>query len=300
MKWFLISLFLLPALILGEQDFRGQFHDQFDRGDLSGAETTLAGWEASCREDVELLAAYGSFYGQKAKKGKRVTTAKLSPRNEITLSRPQRVMPGENKDSQTRFDRKTLLKGVRILKKGMELYPRRIDLRFDLARFYQILGEFESQYLILSETLQYLDKNRKNSKWTNNENLPDRPSRFIPDYMQGFETYYFEQQGMDGDEKGYRLAKLTLTYFPNHPAAYNSIAAYFSYINDWEHALKYLLLANQKDPKDSLILNNIGKALVKFDKKKEAGIYFQKVVDLNNDDESVQFARKQLEELPKD
>jgi tetratricopeptide (TPR) repeat protein len=78
------------------------------------------------------------------------------------------------------------------------------------------------------------------------------------------------------------------------------MAAYFWFKNDWEHALKYLIIANHKDPQNSLVLNNIGNILMKLNQPKEAKVYYRKVVRLNQDEEYVTNAKKKLEELGED
>lgn len=260
-------------------------------------EMTLKGWKSSCPDDVEMLAAYGSFYYNRAKKGFASNPAKHTAREEILLSGdpPEKKLSGPNPDAQ--FDRKGLSRAADYWKKAVNLYPGRMDIRFWLARAYQDMDNFDSQYQTLAEALQYADKNKKKLRWDNNENLPDRRSQLFPETMQDFEAYYFARHQAACDEKAFRLAKLTLTFYPNHPSAYNSMAAYYSYQRDWEHTLKYLILASRKDPKDSLVLNNIGNILMKLDKKSAAGIYYQKVIKLDNDEINVDHAKRKLEEI---
>ncbi len=260
-------------------------------------ERTLKAWKAECQDDVEMLAAYGSYYFNQSKRGKAANPAKLTAREEILLSGGSPETNDAGPDPEARFDRKGLARAADYWKKAVFLYPGRMDIRFWLARAYQDMDNFEAQYQTLAEALQYADKNKKKLRWNNNENLPDRRSQFIPETMQDFEAYYFARQQKASDEKAFRLAKLTLTFYPNHPSAYNSMAAYYSYRQDWEHTLKYLILASQRDPQDSLVLNNIGNILMRLDKKKEAAVYYKKVVEMGADGKSVEHAKRKLEVL---
>jgi tetratricopeptide (TPR) repeat protein len=193
-----------------------------------------------------------------------------------------------------------MLKAADYWKKAVRLYPWRLDLCFWLAHLYQDMDDFEAQYQTLAESLQYADKHRKKLRWENNSILPERASKLIPESLQSYENHYFGQQKLSSDENAFRLAKLIITFFPNHPYAYNSMAAYFWFKNDWEHALKYLIIANHKDPQNSLVLNNIGNILMKLNQPKEAKVYYRKVVRLNQDEEYVTNAKKKLEELGED
>jgi tetratricopeptide (TPR) repeat protein len=293
MKYLLISLFFwATSQSLATPDFQGQFNLAFQQGNFPGMEATLRSWESTCPDDVEMLEAYGSYYYNQSKKGATASQDKLVPREDITLAGKTAKTP-----DRMRFNRDGMLKAADYWKKAIRLYPWRLDLCFWLAHLYQDMDDFEAQYQTLAESLQYADKNRKKLRWEKNAVLPERASKFIPESMQSYENYYFGQQKLPSDEKAFRLAKLIITFFPNHPSAYNSMAAYFWFKNDWEHALKYLIIANQKDPRDCLVLNNIGNILVKLNQRKEAKIYYRKVVRLNQDGEYVANAKKRLEEL---
>jgi tetratricopeptide (TPR) repeat protein len=193
-----------------------------------------------------------------------------------------------------------MLKAADYWKKAVQRSPWRLDLSFWLARLYQDLGDFEAQYQTLAETLQYADQHKGKLQWGPNRPLPEKPSKFVPAALQDYENYYFAQQSQTAAEKAFHLARLSVTFYPNNSSTYNSMAAYYWFKNDWEHALKYLILAAQKNPRNGLVLNNLGNTLAKMGKKREAKIYYQKVVELNLDEEYVSNAKRRLEELSGD
>lgn len=192
-------------------------------------------------------------------------------------------------------DRELLAKAASYWKRAIRLDPRRLDLRFNLARLYQSLGDFENQYAVLAQAVQYSEKNRKKMGWDQGEELPEAPSELFPEVLQECAVHYFDLKTPPGDEKAFRLMRLSITYFPKHPYAYNSIAVYFFNKGDLPHALKYFLIANRKDPRDSLILGNIACLMEGMGKKDEAGIFWRKVLDLDNDPGLVAQAKQQLE-----
>ncbi len=172
--------------------------------------------------------------------------------------------------------------------------PWRLDVDFALARLYQDLGDFEAQYGLLAQTLQSADKGWKNLRWVEGQKLPKRSSKLIPETLRGYISYYFNLHTPEGDEAALRLARLSITYYPGRSYTYGSIATYFSRRGDWARALKYLLIASLKDPRNSQAIWGIGNILVELGKKKEAGIYYQKVIDLNDDQELVEKAKAKL------
>ncbi len=226
-------------------------------------EKTLSDWNRSDSTNMELRVAYGHFL-----------CAKGLAQN----------------------DHRLLIKSISYWKSALVTDPWRLDVDFALAEVYQDLGDFESQYNLLAQTLQSADKDWKNLRWANGQKLPRRSSKLVPETLKGYISHYFGLQTEQGDEEAFRLSKLSITYYPDRSYTYNSIATYFSRRKDLARALKYLLLANLRDPKDSQVLCGIGDTLEALGKRKEAGIYYQKVIDLNKNVEMVQKAKEKLGE----
>jgi tetratricopeptide (TPR) repeat protein len=258
LKTFLV-LFLLVAF--AHADYREQFDGQLDQRDFPGMEKTLADWKRSSPGDMEWRVASGSYFYQKG------------------------LAAG---------DRRFLFQALAHWQAALQSDPWRLDVGFALARLYQDLGEFESQYGLLAQTLQSADNGWRNLRWAGGQKLPKRSSKLIPETLAGYTAYYFGLHTREGDEEALRLARLSATFYPYRPSAYASMATYFSRQEDWPHTLKYLLIASQKDPKDSLVLCNIGDTLRKCGKKKAGRIYYQRVVALNNDPEMVEKAGREL------
>ena len=257
-KIFLILI--LAALAVSaraETDYYGLFYTQMDLKDDSGMEITLKQWTAERPNDAELSAAQGEYYEFLSLMGKAVSS------------------------------------WISAIRRN----PNRLDYYWRLARLYQSMENFEAQYSTLAEALQYADRRPGRIRWKGGKKLPLPNGEFIPYLLQGFMTHYFKQHKTDSDEKALRLARLAVTFFPAHPYAYNCMAAYYYGRQDWSRALKSLLLANVKAPRDSLVVRNIGNTLLSMGKFREAKIFYRKVVALNNDKKNVAAAKMRLEEL---
>jgi len=254
---FLFFAALAPALAEEKERFEAQYLQK----DFPGMEKTLAEWTRSDPSDIELWVAFGNFYDQKA---------------------------AFHSDPNLRAQAET------CWKRAQELDPWRLDVDFALAQHYQESGEFEKQYGLLARTLQSTDKGWRNLRWVNGQKLPKRSSRIIPEYLQNYISYYFGQDTDEGNEKAHRLIRLSVTYYPSHPRFNEALLTYYTRTKDWPHALKYLLVANQKDPRDSLVLIAIAETLANMGKKKEADIYYQRVLTLDNNGRSVEWARRRL------
>jgi tetratricopeptide (TPR) repeat protein len=297
MRKSVIPFLFFHACAFGAPDYREQFYEQLSQRDDSGMEKTLKDWKGASPDDVEIGVASGNYYYNKSERSGKSDLFQSEPREKIVEVYHAALGPEVPPRRLIGWDRALMVQAVNYWKQALEQCPWRLDLYFKLAQLYQDTGDFESQYSILAKGLLYADKNRKNLKWIDNEDLPENRKEFIPKCIQTYAGYYLGQGQPEGDEKALRLEKLTITFYPGYGYAYNAMAACYSYRPDWERTLKYLLIAQQKAPHNSLILGNIGNLLSKIDKKREAGIFYKKVVRLNNDAEMVETAKKRLQVL---
>jgi len=285
--------FLLCALPLFAANERDLFYEALDHKDFGKMERALKNWEKGHSEDAEVLLARGLYFQAKAQKGKIKLLPNL-PREETLLIHPSQWSV-EPPGVSTRLDPKLSQKAGRYWRRAVQLYPWRLDIYFKLAELYQELDDFDSQNGILGQALLYGEKKRHRLKWEDDGELPSPYKKCASERIESTIEGYFEAHRHEEDVKALRLSKLLITFFPSDPYGYNFIAAYFSTQPDWPYTLKYLMLAYQKDPENSLVLNNLGSTLLKLGKKKEARVFFKKVISLDQDEALVQFAKERLE-----
>jgi tetratricopeptide (TPR) repeat protein len=243
-----LSIFFL-FFTCARADYLERFNGQLKQQDFPGMEKTLADWKLSTPGDLEWLVASGNYHYQKGLTG---------------------------------ADNQETLQAYPYWRQALQSNPWRLDVDFDLARLYQALGQFENQYNFLAETLLFADKGWPHLQWAGNAKLPKRSSRLIPETLQAYIDHYFGQNTQGGDEKALRLARLSATFYPHRSQTYHAMATYYSRRKDWPHTLEYLLRANRINPKDRRVLNEMGDTLAALGKKKEAGIFYQKAIDLKH------------------
>lgn len=287
---FLSSLLMIFSFAPCHAGFQEQFAAQWDQKDIHGMEKTLKDWRHADPGDEELLVASGDFFYVKARRQARGHTQPLPegspPVVRIHSCQEDADPPGNPSD----WNRSLLTQAVTCWQSALALQPFRLDLYFHLADAFQRLGDFESQYGVLAQGLQYADRNRKALMWSGDGKLPKRSRRLIPEWVHSTVAYYLGLGDSKSIERTKRLARLTITFYPGHPYAYNSLAACYAANEDWPYTLKYLLLASRQAPRDSLVLCNIGNVLARLGKRKGAKVFYGKVVELNRDPESVRIA----------
>jgi tetratricopeptide (TPR) repeat protein len=293
----IFTLFLLAAFAqaFGTTEDRELVYERLNQGNLDGLEQILNHWESNRPKDMEISEAYGTYYYQKALKEGKPASVQPALTETISLHDPKVEGIFGNEGSRDSVNRDLLRKAEQYWKNAIRSYPWRLDLYLGLAGLYRDLGDFESQYRLLGQGLQYADKHRKKLEWEDRQKLPQPSRKFLPAVLQNHALFYFRKGQPQDNEKAFRLAKLAITFYPNRSCAYNSMAAYYFRKGDFPRSLKYLLIANQKNPRDSLVLNNIGGFLESLQKEKEAAIYYRRVVKLNNDAKCVEEARNHLE-----
>jgi len=293
-KLFLILFSVSIAPVWGlPLDDRDRFYEALGHRDLGRMENALKHWEKGRAEDVEVLVARGVYFHAKAQQGK---SHPLGPpvREEVLLIHPRR-WPLNPPKPYERLDPKLAQKAGHYWRRAIQLYPWRLDIYFKLAGLYGELDDFEAQNRVLGQALLYAEKHRHDLKGENNADLPHPYGSWASQALGEFIEGYFAQHRREENVKAFRLSRLFTTFFPANPYGYNYIAVYFSTQPDWPYTLKYLMLAYQKDPRDSLVLDNIGNTLSKLGKKKEARVFYRKVVSLGQDEELVKLAKDQLD-----
>lgn len=278
------------VLYLGSVHLCLAFFEPRAQAPVPELEPILGAWGDSGGQNVEGLIECGDYLFKYAEKRKSFPTGKKRARNRVVI----RYSGAAGSSARKTYDFISLLQAEEYWKSALRVSPCRLDVYYKLARLYQVMGDFESQYSILVKSFQYGSRHPKSLKWTLNQGLPDQPKRFLPESVQAFTSYYLDQGEPQNLDRARRLARLTMTFYPEHPAPYNSLAAYFAQEKDWPYALKYLLIASQKDPQNSLVLCNIGNILAELGKKREARIFYEKVLALNNDPWSLKNARRAL------
>jgi Flp pilus assembly protein TadD len=92
------------------------------------------------------------------------------------------------------------------------------------------------------------------------------------------------------------LCEHIIKAFPDHPYAYNNLAALSRVQKDDAGSLRYLLLALSKDPKDALVLMNVGDAYARAGDEAKAREHYEKALKFG-DKETKADAKKALAKL---
>jgi tetratricopeptide (TPR) repeat protein len=239
----------------------------------------------------------GLLYSQRDASPAGIPTPSVEEKTQSSNPFPLLRYPYREASANPDKNQKALLDEEKDESKVLQTQPDRLDLTLSLAKTDRALGWFETQYALLARALQKIDQKEANFQWSPGQELPDSPAHLLSTALLESEAFYFNQ-GPDQTDKASRLARLAMTYNERDPYPYNALAVCHQIQGNSQHALKYLLIALNRDPQNCLVLGNIGRLLSSLGKKREARIYFKQVISLNRDPEETMEAKISLRIKP--
>jgi tetratricopeptide (TPR) repeat protein len=187
-------------------------------------------------------------------------------------------------------------KALGILSAGATKFPFRADIVLGLASVQKQMGMTKEYLGTLKALLSEAKRNPKNLKWTANSPLRTAAEIFIPEAMQGYSADLY-RAGPASAPLCIELCSAIIAAFPEHPYAYNILAAVASGQGKDEEALRLLKEANSKDPKDSLILLNLGDAYARVHQDAKAIGTYKKVLESSAEPEVISQAKDAINKV---
>lgn len=176
-------------------------------------------------------------------------------------------------------------KAIALTTEGFRRFPQRLDIRFGLARVLYDTGDQKTAVATLLKILEISKVSDADLKWTGNAKLPEPAATFVPDSIQGYTAPLFQAGTPETDALCKKLLDATTAAYPDHPFAYNLLAALADAQGDKKEALRQLETAHQKAPADTLILMNLADAHRAAGDTPAALKAYRKVLELKPDEE---------------
>jgi tetratricopeptide (TPR) repeat protein len=151
------------------------------------------------------------------------------------------------------------------IKKGIEKFPQRLDLRMGYSTLYRMLDDAEKMYSIMEQTIDWMLKNPNTQlTWTSDNTIERNP--IIEDSMQDYFTNcYYSTAHKEYAEK---FADLGLRFSPKNAMFWNDKAVLKLDKDDIQGALELMEKALSFNPDDELIKDNINHLKKMLEEKK--------------------------------
>lgn len=202
-------------------------------------------------------------------------STKPSEKGDFVVADPKTGKEVGSMSTEGRVNPQVPENAVQSLREALKRFPNRIDIGMGLAYMLRELDKQKDCLDVLLQVLQNAEKNPTELQWKNGEPLPELPNIYIPELMQGYTGSFYQLETKEGDALCHSLSEAIIQVYPDHPYAYNILAALSSANQDDQGSVKYLLIAHQKAPKDSIVILNLADAYLRLGDKKEAKRYYK-------------------------
>ena len=266
--WLVAVWLVVSSFVSVDDGFREQFRAAFRAGDLSAAEKVLAAWEKAAAQDPDLYVARFNLLLKKAERVEVRPAVAADP-----AGKSVRVL---------RYDAATMALAAATLQKGIALAPDRLDMRFGLAKSYELAGQPAPLLQTLRDALEARTKGGKPWRWRDGEPLPAPENAFVPSAMEPFASAYWKQPNNSGLENGRPVAELMEKHFPQNSLGYFNMGVYYGHLNKSEEAYEKMQQADALDPNDLSTLMNLSRYAIVLKQKDAATKYVDRLRKLPN------------------
>lgn len=294
----LFSLTLLFNQVSG-QTFKQQFNDLFSKKDTVGQQQLLEKWEKTDSNDPELYIAYFNYFVKKSMK--EIIRMDGNPKGkdvlqimhkDSTKKEPVAYMYGD-----TYYDTDLLKKGFDYIDKGIEKHPTRLDMRFGKIYMYGQIEDYKNYTTEVIKTIDYSAVIKNKWTWADNKQYEQTQKYFLGD-IQNYVLQLYNTQNDSLLDNMKRIAEAVLKHYPDHIESLTNLSIVYLLKKDYDKALEKLLKAEKLDPKDAIVSSDIAQAYKLKGDNKNAIKYYELAIK-NGDEQTIDFAKQQIDELKK-
>lgn len=294
---FCIALLLSGFARVGAEDYAGRFKQMREqKADGAQIDALLDEWRAKNPDDPDAWITSANYYfnqsvgpnisTQPPGKGDYALTDKKTGKKAGSIS----FKPGVARTSRD---------AAAILQEGTVKFPDRLDIWCGLTWMYQERGDFDNEFATLKKMVAYVHEHPDGLKWLKGEPIDEPANQFVPDKLHSYGLYYGKKEDPEDDKRMLQIATFSADQFPNHPYAFNDVAVYYSINHDYAKTREWLEKAHQVDPKDSLVMYNLGYTSEKLGDKAAARKWYEEVIKADPNGEHAQKAKLALAKLKK-
>jgi len=190
-------------------------------------------------------------------------------------------------------------KAVELTGTGLAKFPKRLDIGLGHAHVRFKTGDSKGAVATLRQLLKLAATPGTEFLWTGNAALPGPIGEVLPEAIQGYTAPLFRAETEESDALCKELLDATVATFPEHPYAYNLLAALADAKGDKEESYRFLKIAAEKAPEDTLVLSNLADAHRDRGHLADAATVYRKIIELEPEGEAAAAAKEGLEAVEK-
>lgn len=276
-KFFIIISIIVVSLSSQAKDFKAYFYDLLDKGDTELAEIFLAEWESNEEGNPELFLAKATLLLAKSYISSENSNCDTE---DITKKSPIIFEPNDS----------ILQLALETLKRGIEVFPNRLDFRLAEAQACQYNDDPESLSKLGIDILEHSRINGCRWDWSDGESLnAEEGLKNMLDGIHAMEYYLYHRHSFKDD-----LLNLNLKYYPSDSEAL--LFKGMTLIDDgkYKKARHFLEFANEQHPDDYAVMFYLGVVYSKMGEKEKEKEILKKIVESDNADEKIKQTAKAI------
>lgn len=196
-----------------------------------------------------------------------------------------------------KVDPENMKRAIAYLDEGLRRHPHRLDIYTGRTHLYRTLGDLEGEISALTSLARDPRPLDGHFETGPGQVLEEDLAAYQLGMLMNYAREHLQKQNPTDEAAAKAVAGLITREFPRRPHGYNLLAALASIHNDWPETERWLLLASEQDPRDSLVLSNLGYCHEHQGNLPAARARYRRVIELDNNPDLVRKAKARLMEL---
>ena len=289
----ILCLTILSLLTFGQSKYE-KFKKLFIENDTAQIKSLLAEWEKADPNDPELYTSCINFYFSSSKKEVVSLDQQQSNKESFQITDSAGKVVGYIR-SDIGYDPDKISKAVKYANTGIEKFPDRLDIRFGKCYLLQQIGDFASFTNEVIRAVDYSTVNKNNWLWSENKKQEDG-EKFFLETIQAYLRELYDTENDDLLPNMIQIGDATLKNYPGNIEILSTTSVALLLTKQYDKAIGYLKQAEQLNPKDFIVLNNIAQGY-KLKGDKVNAIKYYKLTEKYGDEQARQQARQNIKEL---
>lgn len=293
-KIFLFILLTAISNLVSGQTYYEKFKTLFQQNDTIKIASLLTEWEKTSPNDPELYTAAINYYFSNSKK-EIVSVDKQQKSNESFQLTDSTGQVAGYINSSLDYDTEKLSKAIKYANTGIDKFPNRLDIRFGKCHILQQIGDYDNFTKEIIKTIDYSQVNKNNWLWTENKKQENGESSLL-DSIQSYLKQLYDTEDDNLLLNMIQIGEATLKIYKSNVEILSTTSVALLLTKNYDKAIEYLKQAENINPKDFIVLNNIAQGY-KLKGDKANAIKYYELTEKYGDERAKLQARRNINEL---
>jgi tetratricopeptide (TPR) repeat protein len=276
-------------------DFRNEkFKALRKENDTTKLKKFLSEWEQSNPNDPELYTSAINYYYSQSKKEIISIVPEQTKKQGFELTDSSGKVVGFLSSSMG-FDPNKLAMTLSYANKGIDRFPNRLDIRFGKCYVLGQIGDYDNFTTEIIKAVEYSTGIKSDWLWMGNKKLDDG-EKFMLGTIQEYLKQLYDTENDSLLKNMQQIGDATLKYYPNNVEILSTTSVAYMLSKEYDKALAYLKHAEQLNPKDFIVLNNIAQGY-KLKGDKANAIKYYELTEKYGDERAKEDAKRNIKEL---